>query len=218
MGHSKRELVSNTGKEIFDAVVKAMQPAEEMGGPCGDEYDQLMRMIAEEATARADTYAIEKGNRKLFAALSDALFKLRARFNVGATPDNRNAAAAMLESFGSFAGSLADGDAPEDALRGLRVNLDDDVGIIGMGDPKVIAAAVKYVNEEPGAFPDVPGHLLLTDKQVKDLVESLYEYDRSRAKTDPAYYEQAVRNDGATSISPMRVIVSYYFAHKQDGK
>lgn len=44
-------------KEIYDAVVAAMQPAEELGGPEGADYISLMAMIAEDAIRRMQTYA-----------------------------------------------------------------------------------------------------------------------------------------------------------------
>lgn len=43
-------------EEIFQSVFDAMQPAEELGGPSGDEYLQLMERIIQEAQQRADTY------------------------------------------------------------------------------------------------------------------------------------------------------------------
>lgn len=46
-----------TKKEIYDAVVAAMQPAEELGGPEGNEYISLMASIAAEASSRAQRYA-----------------------------------------------------------------------------------------------------------------------------------------------------------------
>lgn len=46
-----------TKKEIYDAVVAAMQPAEELGGPEGNEYISLMASIAAEASSRAKRYA-----------------------------------------------------------------------------------------------------------------------------------------------------------------
>lgn len=40
-------------RRIFDAVLAAMQPAEEIGGPDSSEYDELMRRISNEARRRA---------------------------------------------------------------------------------------------------------------------------------------------------------------------
>lgn len=44
-----------TRAEIFKAVLEAMQPAEELQGPEGDEYLALMADIAHEATKRIRT-------------------------------------------------------------------------------------------------------------------------------------------------------------------
>lgn len=46
----------NAGR-IFDAVMQALQNADEIGGPEGAEYVDLMRRIATEATRRAATCA-----------------------------------------------------------------------------------------------------------------------------------------------------------------
>ena len=43
-------------EEIFRSVFEAMQPAEELGGPTGDDYLALMERIAKEATERANVY------------------------------------------------------------------------------------------------------------------------------------------------------------------
>ena len=43
-------------EEIFRKVLDAMQPAEELGGPTGEEYFHLMDRIADEARIRAETY------------------------------------------------------------------------------------------------------------------------------------------------------------------
>lgn len=48
--------MSATAKEIFDNVIKALQDAEEMGGPEGEDYLALMRAISNEALARAENY------------------------------------------------------------------------------------------------------------------------------------------------------------------
>jgi aspartate/methionine/tyrosine aminotransferase len=42
-----------TANEIFTAVLAAMQAAEELGGPEGREYIELMERIAKEATQRS---------------------------------------------------------------------------------------------------------------------------------------------------------------------
>ncbi len=42
-----------TGDKIFKAVLAAMQPAEELGGPEGQEYVDLMERIAKEAAGRS---------------------------------------------------------------------------------------------------------------------------------------------------------------------
>jgi hypothetical protein len=42
-----------TANEIFSAVLAAMQDAEDLGGPEGSEYIELMERIAKEATQRA---------------------------------------------------------------------------------------------------------------------------------------------------------------------
>jgi len=49
-----------TRKEIYAAVLEAMQPAEELNGPEGDEYLKLMADIASEATKRITTQ-LERG-------------------------------------------------------------------------------------------------------------------------------------------------------------
>jgi len=48
--------MSPVAREIFDRVLLAMQDAEEIGGPEGDDYDTLQRAIAAEALARAENY------------------------------------------------------------------------------------------------------------------------------------------------------------------
>ncbi len=48
------------GGDIFDNVVKAMQNAEEAGGPEGDSYIALMERIAAEATKRAATFRAQR--------------------------------------------------------------------------------------------------------------------------------------------------------------
>lgn len=42
-----------TADEIFQNVLAAMQPAEEIGGPSPDDYAALMDRIAAEASSRA---------------------------------------------------------------------------------------------------------------------------------------------------------------------
>ena len=43
-------------EEIFQNVLAAMQPAEELQGPTGEEYLQLMERIGLEASTRAAVY------------------------------------------------------------------------------------------------------------------------------------------------------------------
>jgi hypothetical protein len=45
-----------TREEIFQAVLQAMQLAEEAGGPKGQEYVELMDEISREAVRRKDDY------------------------------------------------------------------------------------------------------------------------------------------------------------------
>ncbi len=45
-----------TREEIFQAVLQAMQLAEEAGGPKGPEYVELMDEISREAVRRKDDY------------------------------------------------------------------------------------------------------------------------------------------------------------------
>ena len=45
-----------TKEEIFNAVLRAMQLAEEAGGPEGSEYVELMNEISREAVRRRDDY------------------------------------------------------------------------------------------------------------------------------------------------------------------
>lgn len=42
-----------TADQIFQAVLDAMQPAEDIGGPSVPDYIELMQRIATEATERA---------------------------------------------------------------------------------------------------------------------------------------------------------------------
>ena len=44
--------LSPVAQDIFDAVIEAMQNAEEIGGPEGAEYSLLMEKIASEANER----------------------------------------------------------------------------------------------------------------------------------------------------------------------
>lgn len=49
-------------QEIFEKVLEAMQPAEEIDGPEGVEYIGLMQRIAYEANKRAEAYrAAQRG-------------------------------------------------------------------------------------------------------------------------------------------------------------
>ena len=47
---------------IYQNVVNAMQDAEEMGGPEGDEYIELMNKIILEAQTRKTTYQTNNSN------------------------------------------------------------------------------------------------------------------------------------------------------------
>src|SRR5580765_4240044 len=53
-----------TPERIYLSVANAMQEAEEIGGPEGDEYINLMRRIARLATLRADVCAGLQPKRK----------------------------------------------------------------------------------------------------------------------------------------------------------
>lgn len=50
-------MIAPVDDPIFDAVIEAMQPAEDLGGPNGDDYVALMAAIASEALRRIGTYA-----------------------------------------------------------------------------------------------------------------------------------------------------------------
>ena len=128
------------GDDIYKDVLDAMQNAEEAGGPEGQDYCDLMRRIADEATARAETVDLVLKRKKLLAALADELFALRARFNLGDGDQGapaHNVAAALLESFGSFVACVEDGESAIDALA-LSVAGD----LENHGDPDDINAAL----------------------------------------------------------------------------
>ena len=51
------DAMDKVAQGIYQKVMDAMQPAEEMGGPEGDNYLALMLAIAKEATDRAANFA-----------------------------------------------------------------------------------------------------------------------------------------------------------------
>lgn len=73
--------LTGVAARIFEGVVNAMQPAEELGAPEGAEYFSLMSAIAAEATARmhvygatiADEAADARHARNLVRQIGDAL-------------------------------------------------------------------------------------------------------------------------------------------------
>ena len=50
------KLKGSVSREIFVDVLEAMQNAEELGGPEGQEYSDLMEAIAAEAKTRLENY------------------------------------------------------------------------------------------------------------------------------------------------------------------
>lgn len=53
---------------IFSGVTAAMQPAEDLGGPEGDDYIALMERIADEANSRAIAARINQSGLKELTA------------------------------------------------------------------------------------------------------------------------------------------------------
>lgn len=219
MGHGQYK-----GEDIYKAVMSAMQPAEEAGGPEGEAYVDLMKRIADEATSRVETYQMVACRKQLLQALADDLFRMRYHFNLGfGRPEDpsRNVAAALLESFGSFVASVVDGSparSHKGEIGGLVANIDRD--LMDFGDPQETEKALSYATAHSSAIPDVPNHLTLTKKQVMDLVEALYTYEARTPPRASDAYERRVRTDGATSVPAMKTLVEYYFAQTEwkDGK
>ena len=63
--------MNNPAKDIYDRVIEAMQPAEEIGGPEGHDYNELMLAIAGEATKRLHTAHREEVRQSIKAAMVD---------------------------------------------------------------------------------------------------------------------------------------------------